>query len=110
MAKSAEPANRPQPGCRLPAARLRQRARFQPACGSTLWRYAPKGTPKEAIDKLVMALQAALKNIDVNKRFAELGATAYPLDKATPAALGAPLRAEIHKWGPIIKKAGVYAD
>jgi len=72
--------------------------------------YAPKGTPKPVIDKLVAALQAALKDDTVNKRFADLGAQAYPADKATPAALGAHLKAEIAKWGPIIKKAGVYAD
>ena len=72
--------------------------------------YAPKGTPKEAIDKLVAALQAAVKDAEVNKRFADLGATAYPADKATPAALQAHLKSEIDKWAPIIKKAGVYAD
>jgi tripartite-type tricarboxylate transporter receptor subunit TctC len=72
--------------------------------------YAPKGTPKEAIDKLVAALQAAVKDPDVNKRFADLGATAYPADRATSAALQAHLKAEIDKWAPIIKKAGVYAD
>ncbi len=72
--------------------------------------YAPKGTPKDVIDKLVAALQVAVKDADVNKRFADLGATAYPADKATPAALQAHLKAEIDKWGPIIKKAGVYAD
>jgi tripartite-type tricarboxylate transporter receptor subunit TctC len=33
-----------------------------------------------------------------------------PPDKATPAALQAFLKAEIEKWTPIIKKAGVYAD
>ncbi len=72
--------------------------------------YAPKGTPKDAIDKLTGALQAALRDATVNQRFADLGATAYPVDKATPAALAAHVRAEINKWGPIIKKAGVYAD
>ena len=72
--------------------------------------YAPKGTPKPAIDKLVAALQVAVKDETVNKRFADLGAQAYPVDKATPAALAAHLKAEIDKWGPIIKKAGVYAD
>jgi tripartite-type tricarboxylate transporter receptor subunit TctC len=72
--------------------------------------YAPKGTPKEAIDKLVAALQAAVKDPEVNKRFADLGATAYPADRATSAALQAHLKAEIDKWAPIIKKAGVYAD
>ena len=72
--------------------------------------YAPKGTPKPVIDKLVAALQEAVKDPVVNQRFADLGATAYPVDKATPAALAAHVKAEIDKWGPIIKKAGVYAD
>jgi tripartite-type tricarboxylate transporter receptor subunit TctC len=72
--------------------------------------YAPKGTPKAAIDKLAMALLEALKDDVVKKRFADLGAEAVTLDRATPAALAAFLKAEINKWGPIIKKAGVYAD
>ena len=72
--------------------------------------YAPKGTPKPSIDKLVAALQEAIKDPVVNQRFADLGATAYPVDRATPAALQAHLKAEIDKWAPIIKKAGVYAD
>jgi tripartite-type tricarboxylate transporter receptor subunit TctC len=72
--------------------------------------YAPKGTPKAAMDKLSGALQVAVKDPTVIQRFAELGATTYPPEKATPAALQAHLKAEIDKWGPIIKKAGVYAD
>ncbi len=72
--------------------------------------YAPKGTPKAAIDKLSGALQEAVRDPGVNQRFADLGATAYPADKATPAALAAHVKSEIDKWGPIIKKAGVYAD
>jgi tripartite-type tricarboxylate transporter receptor subunit TctC len=72
--------------------------------------YAPKGTPKEAIDKLSAALQAAVKDPAVIQRFSDLGATTYAPDKATPAALQAHLKSEIDKWGPIIKKAGVYAD
>ncbi len=72
--------------------------------------YAPKGTPKPVIDKLVAALQAALKEPDVQKRYTELGAVTFPPDKQTPQALQQHLKAEIDKWGPIIKKAGVYAD
>jgi tripartite-type tricarboxylate transporter receptor subunit TctC len=72
--------------------------------------YAPKGTPKAAIDKLVAALQEALKDDTVKKRFADLGAEEVPLEQATPAALAAHLKAEVAKWGPVIKKAGVYAD
>jgi tripartite-type tricarboxylate transporter receptor subunit TctC len=72
--------------------------------------YAPKGLPKPVSDKLVAALQASLKDDAVQKRFTELGATTYPPEKATPAALQQYLKAEIDKWTPIIKKAGVYAD
>jgi tripartite-type tricarboxylate transporter receptor subunit TctC len=72
--------------------------------------YAPKGTPKPVLDKLVSALQEALKDETVQKRFADLGATTYPPSQATPAALQKHLKAEIEKWAPLIKKAGVYAD
>ena len=72
--------------------------------------YAPKGTPKPVLDKLVSALQAALAESDVQKRFAELGAVTYPKNMQTPQALQAHLKAEIAKWAPLIKKAGQYAD
>jgi tripartite-type tricarboxylate transporter receptor subunit TctC len=72
--------------------------------------YAPKGTPKAVIDKLVAANQAALKDPAVQSKFAELGAVTFPPDKQTPQALQAHLKAEIDKWAPIIKKAGAYAD
>lgn len=78
----------------------------------TIWHglYAPKGTPKAAIDKLVPALQAALKDPNVVQRFQELGTEPVSQDRATPAALGAHLKAEIAKWAPVIKAAGEYAD
>jgi tripartite-type tricarboxylate transporter receptor subunit TctC len=72
--------------------------------------YAPKGTPKPVIDKLSQALQAALKDSEVKTRFAELGAQPVPTNKAQPEALRAHLKEEIDKYGPLIKKAGVYAD
>jgi tripartite-type tricarboxylate transporter receptor subunit TctC len=73
-----------------------------------LW--APKGTPKPAIDKLTAALQGALKDPSVVTKFAELGTEPVPQDQATPAALAKHLKAEVEKWAPIIKKAGIYAD
>ena len=72
--------------------------------------YAPKGTPKAAVDKLVAAVQEASKDADFRRRMSELGATVYPVDRIVPAALASQLKSEIEKWGPIIKKAGVYAD
>jgi len=72
--------------------------------------YAPKGTPKAVVDKLVAAAQTALADPGLQKRFAELGAVTYPKDQQTPEAVATKLKAEIDQWAPIIKKAGVYAD
>jgi tripartite-type tricarboxylate transporter receptor subunit TctC len=73
-----------------------------------LW--APKGTAKPIIDKVNAAMQSALKDPAVIAKFAELGTAPEPLARQTPEALRAHVVAEIAKWGPIIKKAGVYAD
>lgn len=78
----------------------------------TVWHglYAPKATPKPVIDALTKALQVALKDKVVKERFADLGTEPIAENRATPDALRAHLKAEIDKWAPIIKKAGVYAD
>jgi tripartite-type tricarboxylate transporter receptor subunit TctC len=72
--------------------------------------WAPKGTAKPIVDKLNVALQSALKDAGVIAKFAELGTVPEPVARQTPDALRKHLAAEINKWGPIIKKAGVYAD
>jgi tripartite-type tricarboxylate transporter receptor subunit TctC len=72
--------------------------------------YAPKKTPKAVLDTLVPTLQAALKDADLIANLAKLGTEPVPQNQATPAFLEAHLKAEIDKWGPVIKKAGVYAD
>jgi tripartite-type tricarboxylate transporter receptor subunit TctC len=72
--------------------------------------YVAKGTPKPVLDKLVSSLQAAVKDPGFKEKLAELGAEPVPVAKANPKALQDQLKAEINKWGPIIKAAGVYAD
>ncbi len=72
--------------------------------------YAPRGTPKVIVDRLAGALQVALKDPTVKLRFAELGTEPVAESRATPEALRVHLKAEIERWAPIIKKAGVYAD
>jgi tripartite-type tricarboxylate transporter receptor subunit TctC len=72
--------------------------------------YAPKGTPKPIVDQLAEALQIALKDPTVKQRFADLGTEPVAESRARPEALRAHLKAEIDRWGPIITKAGAYAD
>ena len=72
--------------------------------------FAPRGTPKEALDKLNLALRTAVQDRAFKARLAELGAEPVPLAKATPESLRTLLKAEIDKWTPIIRKSGVYAD
>jgi tripartite-type tricarboxylate transporter receptor subunit TctC len=72
--------------------------------------YAPKGTPREAIDKVNAAVRAALKDPTVMQRMSELGAEIVPEAKLSPEGLRSWLKAEIDRWGPVIRAAGVYAD
>jgi putative tricarboxylic transport membrane protein len=78
---------------------------FEATAWHAMW--APKGMPKEAIDKLVPALQAALKDPKVIERFASLGTEPVPAQLATPAALKSQLEAEVSRWSAVIKAAGV---
>ena len=72
--------------------------------------YAPKGTPKDVIDKLNKALNAALKDEMVKKRIAELSADLVSPDKATPEGLRKHLEAEVARWRTVITAAGVSAE
>lgn len=78
----------------------------------TVWfgLWAPKGTPKPVIDKLSAALQQALLDPEVKSRLASAGAETVSPERARPDALRAHLKAEIDKWAPLIRKAGVTAD
>ena len=73
-----------------------------------LW--APKGLPKPVLDKLAAALQAAVADPTFKSRLADLGGAPVAPALANPEALRSFLKAEIDKWAPIIKKAGITAD
>jgi tripartite-type tricarboxylate transporter receptor subunit TctC len=72
--------------------------------------WAPKGTPKNVIDKVNAAVMNALADPSVRRRLIELGQDIYPRDQQTPEALDALQRAEIKKWWPLIKAAGIKAE
>jgi tripartite-type tricarboxylate transporter receptor subunit TctC len=80
-----------------------------PAFDVTTWYglYAPRNTPKPIIETLVVALQGALKDPTVVRRFAELSMEPVEQARATPAALEAFLKSEVQKWGRIISAAGI---
>jgi tripartite-type tricarboxylate transporter receptor subunit TctC len=72
---------------------------------SGLW--SPKGTPKNVIMKLNAAAVDALAAPAVRARLADLGVEIFPREQQTPEALATFHKAEIEKWWPIIKAAGI---
>ena len=78
----------------------------------TIWHglYAPKGTPAEVLTKINNALKVALKDPEFLKKEEALGAVVVTDKRTAPAEHKKFVAAEIAKWGPIIKAAGIYAD
>ena len=72
--------------------------------------FAPKSTPADIVAKLNAAMVQALADPEVRKRFTELGLDVAPREQQTPAALAAFHKAEIEKWWPIIKSAGIRGE
>jgi len=78
----------------------------------TFWHalWAPKGTPKEIVDKLNGALRTALANPSTRKKLIDLAQEIFPTEEQSPEALRKFQQAEIDKWWPIIKEAGIKAQ
>ena len=70
-----------------------------------LW--APKGTPKDIVAKLNDAVTAAFADPAVRKRFADLGHEIPARELQSPQALLAHHKAELDRWWPVIKGAGI---
>jgi tripartite-type tricarboxylate transporter receptor subunit TctC len=73
-----------------------------------LW--TTKGVPMSVVDRLDDAVKTALADPVVKDRLLQIGQVIFPADQQTPAALAAYQRAEIAKWWPIIKAAGIKAN
>jgi tripartite-type tricarboxylate transporter receptor subunit TctC len=67
--------------------------------------FAPKGTPKQALDKLAAALAKALDDPTVEKRLSQLGGSIPPRHERTPAKFESFVKAQIAHWSPILKAA-----
>jgi tripartite-type tricarboxylate transporter receptor subunit TctC len=79
---------------------------------SSVWYafWAPKGTPRDVIERLNAAVVGTLADTAVRARFADLGQGIFPREQQTPEALAAQQKAEIEKWWSIIKEAGIKAE
>jgi tripartite-type tricarboxylate transporter receptor subunit TctC len=69
--------------------------------------YGPKGMPAEATQKLNTALQKALADTEIQKRFADLGTLLFPADQRSPQALQSKLDSEVKHWAAVVKSANI---
>jgi tripartite-type tricarboxylate transporter receptor subunit TctC len=72
--------------------------------------FAPKGTPKDIVDKMNTVTREALMDEGTRKRLNDLAANLPTEAEQTSAWLGDFVGTEIDKWVPVIKKAGVTAE
>jgi tripartite-type tricarboxylate transporter receptor subunit TctC len=78
----------------------------------SLWNglWAPQRTPQPVIDKLDAAVVVALAEPTLRTRLVDLGMDIPPPEQQNPKALAAFQEAEIAKWWPILKAAGIKAE
>jgi tripartite-type tricarboxylate transporter receptor subunit TctC len=69
--------------------------------------FAPRGTPKDIIDKLNAAAVKTLADPSVRQKLEAQGFEIPPLEQQTPPALAAYQKAEIEKWWPVVKAADI---
>jgi tripartite-type tricarboxylate transporter receptor subunit TctC len=72
--------------------------------------FAPRGTPKDVIAKLNAAMVEALADPAIRAKFADMGLDIAPRELQTPEGLAAFNKAEIEKWWPLIKAAGIKVE
>jgi tripartite-type tricarboxylate transporter receptor subunit TctC len=68
---------------------------------------APAGTPRPVVLKLNGAMNAALKQEDVRSRLTGAG---VEIQGGTPEQFGDVIKAEVDKWGRIVKAAGIQPE
>ena len=83
-----------------------------PGLHTAVWHgiWAPKATPKDVVMKLNAAIVETLADKPTRQRFADLGQEIPQREQQTPEALYAHQKAEIEKWWPLIRAAGLKAE
>lgn len=69
--------------------------------------FAPRDTPKEIVAKIGAAAVAAMRDPTTRQKLDTQAFVVPASDQQTPQALSALQNAEIAKWSPIIKQAGI---
>ena len=69
--------------------------------------YAPKGTPQDAVAKLNAAFKAAMADPTVRQRIADQGLEIPLPEQQSPEAFAGYLKAEMDKWGAVIRESGI---
>jgi len=72
--------------------------------------WVPKGTPKDVVGSLNTAIVDALADSTVRSRFADFAQDIFPREQQRPEALAVLHKAEIEKWWPVIREAGIKAQ
>ena len=72
--------------------------------------FGPKGVPKQVVARLNAAMVEALADPALKARFSDLGLDVASRELQTPEGLAAFHQAEIEKWWPIIKAAGIKVE
>jgi tripartite-type tricarboxylate transporter receptor subunit TctC len=77
-----------------------------PGYEATIWLgiMAPKGTPQPIVDKLNAEIGKVVNRPDVKEAWAKQGVEPMTM---SPAEFDKYLRADIEKWGKVVKEAGV---
>ena len=75
----------------------------------TVWHglYTPKNTPKAMVDKLNIALRAALREPELVQRYNDMSALIAKPEQSTPEALRAFLKADVERWRTTLLAAGI---
>jgi tripartite-type tricarboxylate transporter receptor subunit TctC len=83
-------------------------AGFDLSVWNAVW--APRGTPKDIITKVNAAVAASLADAGVRQRLADIEQEIPELSQQTSEALAVYQKAEIDKWWPIVKAAGIKVE